>query len=64
MPKSFASKLKLARKKLELTQVALAEKLDVPKRTLIAWENSQTVPRPLTQEAVQARLAAMLKGAK
>lgn len=60
MSKELASKLKAAREALALTQKALAEKLGVPLRTLIAWENDQRTPRGLALEALNAKLDALL----
>ncbi len=62
MSKELANKLRSARAKLEFTQKALAERLGVPTRTLIAWENDQYTPRGLALEALYAKLDAILKG--
>lgn len=38
------SKLKEKRKALHLTQIELASKIGVTRRSIIRWENAQTMP--------------------
>jgi DNA-binding transcriptional regulator YiaG len=60
MSKLVASKLKLARQKLELTQEGMAEKLGVPSQTLISWEQDRRTPRGLALTALNQRLDKIL----
>jgi DNA-binding transcriptional regulator YiaG len=64
MSEEIARKLKAARAKVGETQVQFAERLNVPVRTLIGWENNQRTPRGLSLEALTEKLDAILKGKK
>ncbi|HDY90152.1 MAG TPA: XRE family transcriptional regulator [bacterium] len=45
--------IKALRKKLNLTQEQLAEKIGVSWRTICRWENSNIKPSPLAQKAIE-----------
>jgi transcriptional regulator with XRE-family HTH domain len=61
MSKELASKLKLVRSKLDLTQQELADKLPVPLPTLIKWENDLRTPRGFALKALEEKLQALLQ---
>lgn len=60
MSEELKNKLKAAREKLGLTQKAFAEKIGVPYRTLVGWENDQRTPRGLALKALNDALDAIL----
>lgn len=62
MSKELKNKLKAAREKSGLTQKQFAEKIGVPYRTLVSWENDQRTPRGLALKALNAALDAILSG--
>ena len=45
----FANRVRLVRKRLEISQEYLARALNVSYATINRWENSRTVPNKLTQ---------------
>lgn len=64
MSKEIVRKLKEARALVGETQVVFSERLGVPTRTLISWENDQATPRGLALKALNDALDAILKGKK
>jgi len=60
MSEELKRKLKLARLLLELTQKAMAEKMGIPMRTLIKWENDQATPRGFALTQLNAMLDALI----
>jgi DNA-binding transcriptional regulator YiaG len=64
MSKELVRKLKAARELVGETQVVFAERLGVPTRTLIGWENDQRTPRGLALKALNDALDTILKGKK
>ncbi len=53
----FSSLLRRWRKSSDLSQTAAATKLGVPLKTLQSWEQGDREPKPLTAEALKARMA-------
>lgn len=49
----FSEKVKLARKKLNMTQAELASALGVSFATINRWENNQVTPSSLAQKAFE-----------
>lgn len=60
MSEELKRKLKLAREALGLTQKQMAEKVGVPLRTLIGWENDQRTPRGLALTTLNSLLDEIL----
>lgn len=60
MSEELKNKLKAAREKLGLTQKQFAEKIGVPYRTLVSWENDQRTPRGFALTALMEKLDAIL----
>lgn len=59
MSEELVRKLKAARERLSLTQKAMAEKLGVPQRTYISWENDQYTPKGFALKALLETLEKM-----
>jgi DNA-binding transcriptional regulator YiaG len=53
-------KLKSARRKLGLTQVAMAAKLEAPASTYIKWEQGISTPPVMSLKALNAAVDALL----
>lgn len=65
MGKELASKLKRARDMLNLSQAEAAAEWQIPKSTLIKWENDQRTPRGFALAQLNQMLDAILaKGDK
>jgi transcriptional regulator with XRE-family HTH domain len=61
MSKELASKLKLVRNTLNLTQASLAKELSVATGTLSHWEQDVNTPRGFALKALNDRLDALLQ---
>ena len=48
----FAQKFKEARAKAEITQEGMAERMQIPKRTIQDWEGGKRTPPPYVQRFV------------
>ncbi|WP_038162492.1 helix-turn-helix transcriptional regulator [Verrucomicrobium sp. BvORR106] len=59
MSEELVRKLKAARERLSLTQKQMAERLGVPQRTYISWENDQYTPKGFTLKALLETLEKM-----
>jgi DNA-binding transcriptional regulator YiaG len=59
MSEEVVCKLKAARERLNLTQKEMAERLEVPLRTLIKWEQNQRTPSGLSLKALLGALDKM-----
>ena len=57
MDKTFAEKLKEARKAAGLSQQSMADKMLIPKRTIQDWERGLRTPPPYVQRFVINELA-------
>lgn len=62
MSEELKNKLKQAREKLGLTQVQFAERIEVPYRTLVNWENDLATPRGLALKTINDLLDSILTG--
>lgn len=51
---SFARRLSDGRKRTGLTQLQLAERLDVSRRSIIQWEDGEREPREVMQRGILA----------
>lgn len=51
--KTWAERFKAWRKNLDITQAEAADKLGVPLRTFISWENSHRTPGKMAQKFIK-----------
>ena len=56
----FCDQLRRLRNRLDLNQIEVAEILGVSAPRISEWERAARTPKPLTQEAIVARLKARL----
>lgn len=56
---NFAEKLKKARQAAGMTQQAMADRMEIPKRTIQDWEGGQRTPPPYVQRFVLNELGAL-----
>ena len=57
----FSEKLKDARKAADLTQQAMAERMEIPKRTIQDWEGGLRIPPAYVQRFVLNELESLIK---
>lgn len=57
----FSEKLKDARKAAALTQQAMAERMEIPKRTIQDWEGGLRIPPAYVQRFVLNELESLIK---
>jgi transcriptional regulator with XRE-family HTH domain len=61
MEKTFAEKLKKAKKEAGLTQQKMADLMLIPKRTIEEWERGNNIPAPYVQRFVLNELESLRK---
>ena len=61
MVTNFAEKLKAARKAAQLTQQGMADRMELPRRTIQDWEAGSMPPPPYVQRFVLNELESLKK---
>jgi transcriptional regulator with XRE-family HTH domain len=61
---NFAEKLKAARKAAQLTQQGMADRMEIPRRTIQDWEANRMTPPPYVQRFVLNELESVNRRCK